>query len=349
MRYVERWGQAMRRRAFIKMLGGAAATWPLKALAQQAANLPLVAIITPFTEDNALERAAAIRLGLKQAGFIEGTHYVLALRFANGDYARFPQLARELDALKPRVFVVTASTDAIAVTRKQAPDTPLVFAGIAADPIAAGFAESYARPGGMMTGAVMNAVGGEESLTSKRVGFFKELVPGLTRLGMIGIADVNPVASVNLAIPERNALRKASAHFGFEFLSYDIKTLDDFDDAVSSGLRDDVSAFYISGDTRMNLNIPRVVASLAKSGKPTCAVYPFWARAGLLMSYSTDIDDGMRRVGFQVAKIIRGAKPGELPIEQAVKFTFVINLKTARQLGITPSPTLLAEADQVIE
>jgi putative ABC transport system substrate-binding protein len=101
----------MRRRAFIKMLGGAAATWPLKALAQQAANLPLVAIITPFTEDNALERAAAIRLGLKQAGFIEGTHYVLALRFANGDYARFPELARELDALKPRVFVVTASTD----------------------------------------------------------------------------------------------------------------------------------------------------------------------------------------------------------------------------------------------
>jgi len=91
------------------------------------------------------------------------------------------------------------------------------------------------------------------------------------------------------------------------------------------------------------------VASLAKSGKPTCAVYPFWARAGLLMSYSTDPNDGMRRVGFQVAKIIRGAKPGELPIEQAVKFTLVINQKTARQLGITPSPILLAEADEVIE
>ncbi len=332
------------------MLGGAAAAWPLKASAQQAANLPLVAMITPFTEELALGRAAPLRLGLKQAGLVEGTHYALAIRFANGDYSRFPEFARELDALKPRVFVVTASATAIAVVRKQAPDTPLVFASIAADPIAAGYAESYARPGGMMTGAVMNAVGGEESLTSKRIGFFKELVPGLTRFAMIGFADsVNPVPSVNLAIPERNALRKASAHFGFEFLSYDIKTLDDLDDAVSSGLRDDVGAFYISGDTRMGLDIPRVVASLAKSGKPTCAVNPFLARAGLLMSYSTDIDDGMRRAGFQVAKIIRGAKPGELPIEQAVKFTLVINQKTARQLGITPSPTLLAEADEVIE
>jgi ABC-type uncharacterized transport system substrate-binding protein len=340
----------MRRRAFIRMLGGAAAAWPLKTLAQQAANPPLVAMITPFTEELAVPRVAALRLGLKQAGFIEGTHYVLTVRFANGDYARFPELARELDALKPRVFVVTASAAAIAATRKQAPDTPLVFANIAADPIAAGYAESYARPGGMMTGAVMNAAGGEESLTSKRIGYFKELVPGMTRLGMIGFADsANPFAAMNLAIAERNALRKAAAHFGFEFLSYDIRTLDDFDDAVSSGLRDDVSAFYISGETRMNLDIPRVVASLAKSGKPTCAVYSFWARAGLLMSYSTDIDDGMRRVGFQVAKIIRGAKPGELPIEQAVKFTLVINQKTARQLGITPSPILLAEADEVIE
>jgi putative ABC transport system substrate-binding protein len=339
----------MQRRQFISLVGAAAA-WPLKASAQQGARLPLVAVIIPFGEDMANERTSALRLGLKQAGLVEGTHYSLALRFANGDYARLPDLAKELDALKPRVFVVTASATAIGVTRKQAPNTPLVFASIAADPIAAGWAETYARPGGMMTGTVMNAVGGEESLTSKRIGFFKELVPNLTRLGMIGFADsVNPISSVNLAIPERNALRNASAQLGFELLSYDIRSLDDFDAAVSSGLRDDVSAFYISGDPRMNLNIPRVVASLAKSGKPTCAVYPFWPRAGLLMSYSTDPNDGMRRSGFQVAKIIQGAKPGELPIEQAVKFTLSINQKTAKQLGIIPSPNFLAAADEVIE
>jgi putative ABC transport system substrate-binding protein len=339
----------MHRRQFIS-LACCAAVWPFRSLAQQAANPPLVALINPFTADRAAETIAALRLGLKQAGLIEGTHYAFAARFANSDYARLPELAKELDALKPRVFVVMASATAIAAARKQAPNTPLVFAAIAADPIGLGWAESYAKPGGMITGGVMNAVGGEESLTSKRIGFFKELVPNLMRLGMIGFADsVNPVASANLAIPERNALRKASAQFGFEFSNYDIRTLDDLDAAISSGLRDDVSAFYISGDARMNLDVPRVAASLAKSGKPACAVYPFWARAGLLMSYSTDLNDGMRRVGFQVARIIQGARPGDLPIEQAVKFTFVVNLKTARQLGITPSPTLLAQADQVIE
>lgn len=340
----------MRRRNFILTLGGAAVAGPLRALAQHAANLPLVAVIIPFTEDLALERTAALRLGLKQAGLVEGTHYSLALRFAGGDYSRLPEFARELDAMKPRVFVVIGSGAAIAATRKQAPNTPLVFAGISVDPIAAGLAESYARPGGMTTGAIMNAAGGEESLTSKRIGFFKELVPDLTRLGMIGIADIEtPNAAANLAIPERNALRKASAQLGFELSSYDIRTLDDLDAAVASGLRDDVSAFYISGDPRMNLDIPRVVASLTKSGKPACAVYPFWARAGLLMSYSTDPNDGMRRAGFQVAQIIRGAKPGDLPIEQAVKFTLVINQKTAKRLGIAPAPTLLAQADELIE
>lgn len=225
----------MRRRQFIGLMCGAAA-WPLKASAQQSANLPLVAVIIPFNEDIANERTAALRLGLKQAGLVEGTHYALALRFADGDYSRLPELVRELDALKPRVFVAIASATAIATARKQAPNTPVVFASIASDPIALGLAESYTRPGGMMTGTVMNAVGGEESLTSKRIGFFKELVPNLTRLGMIGIADSEtPIASANLAIPERNALRKASAQLGFELSKYDIRSFDDLDAAVSSG------------------------------------------------------------------------------------------------------------------
>src|SRR5262249_36784424 len=246
--------------------------------------------------------------------------------------------------------VLAASLTSIVTARKEAPDIPVVFTGLAADPIAAGLAESYARPGGMMTGNVMNAVGGEEALTTKRIGFFKELVPDLARLGMIGFADsVNPVAAVNLALPERNALRKVSEHLGFEFLNYDIRTLDDLDGAVSSGLSDNVSAFYISGDARMNANVPRVVASLARSEKPTCGVYPFWAQRGLLMSYSNDVDDMFRRAAFQVAKIIWGAKPAELPIEQAVKYTLTINLKTAKRLGIIPPPTLLAAADEVIE
>jgi putative ABC transport system substrate-binding protein len=167
---------------------------------------------------------------------------------------------------------------------------------------------------------------------------------------MIGFADsVTAVAAANLALSERNALRNVSEHFGFKFSNYDIRMLDDLNGAVTSGLRDDVNAFYISGDSRMNANVPRVVASLAKSEKPTCGVYPIWAHGGLLMSYSNDPKDGFRLAGFQVAKIVGGANPGDLPIVQAAKCTLAINLKMARRLGITPPPTLLAAADEVIE
>jgi putative ABC transport system substrate-binding protein len=337
----------MKRRKFLQLTGGAALSWPSLALAQRRIGPALVAFLTPFGEDMATARTADLRVGLKQAGLVEGVDYVLAQRFANGDLPRVPELIRELAALKPRVFVIAASMSGLNTARKEVPDTPVVLTGFAADPIALGFAESYARPGGMITGNTMNAVGGEEALTTKRIGFFKELVPDLARLGMVHFGFSSNLSF--LAISERNALQKMSGHFGFEFLNYEIRTLDDFDGAVSAGLRDGVSAFYISGDPRMNFDIHRVVASLAKSEKPTCGVYPYWAQRGLLMSYSNDLQDMLRRAGFQVAKIIQGAKPGELPFEQAVKFTLAINMKTARKLGITPPPTLLAVTDELIE
>lgn len=336
----------MKRRKFLQLTGGASLAWPSLALAQRRTGPPLVAFLTPFSEEMATARTTDLRVGLKQAGLVEGVDYVFALRFANGDLSRVPELIRELAALKPRVFVIAASMSGLNTARKEAPDTPVVLTGIAVDPIAMGFAESYARPGGMITGNTMNAVGGEEALTAKRIGFFKELVPDLARLGMVHFGFS---ANNFLALSERNALQKMSGHFGFEFLTYEVRTLDDFDGAVSAGLRDGVSAFYISGDPRMNFDVPRVVASLANSEKPTCGVYPFWAQRGLLMSYSNDLQDMLRRAGFQVAKIIQGEKPGELPFEQAVKYTLVINMKTARKLGITPPPTLLAVTDEVIE
>ena len=171
----------MKRRKFLQLAGGASLAWPSLAVGQRSAALPVVAVLIPFTEDLATARSAALRTGLKQAGLVEGTDYALALRFANGEWSRLPGLVKELAALKPRVFVLAASLTSIITARKEAPDTPVVFTGVAVDPIAAGLAESYARPGGMMTGNVMNAVGGEETLTTKRIGFFKELVPNLAR------------------------------------------------------------------------------------------------------------------------------------------------------------------------
>jgi putative ABC transport system substrate-binding protein len=134
-----------------------------------------------------------------------------------------------------------------------------------------------------------------------------------------------------------------------EFLYYGLDTLDDLQGAFASGHRDNVSAFYISGDTLLITNISRVMPLIAASGKPTVAPYREWARAGVLMSYSNDINDGYRHAGTYVAKILNGAKPGDLPIEQASKFTLVINIKTAKALGITPPPTLMSLADEVIE
>ena len=196
-----------------------------------------------------------------------------------------------------------------------------------------------------MTGNVQNAIGGEESITTKRIGLFKELMPNLTRLGMIGFADGSVT---NL---EHNGLRKASSQLGFEVLRYDLKwpDLNGLDDAVSSGLRDKVSAFYLSGAFVILGRIPHIVASVAKSGRPICSVYPEFARAGCLMSYSIDLEYGFRLTGRQVAQILRGAKPGDLPIEQADKFVMAVNLKTAKALGLTVPDKLLTAADELIE
>ena len=334
----------MRRREFIGLVGGAAAAWPLAARAQQPTGLPLVAVLFPSPEDGTrLRLVAALRDGLKQAGLVEGTHYALALRFANGDITQLPKLAKELDALGPRLFVGVAN--ATPVVHQQAPNTPLVFTGVAVDVIALGWADSYARPGGVMTGNVQNAVGGEEAITTKRIGLFKELVPNLTRLGMIGFANGL------LANLEHNGLKKASAQLGFEVLRYDLPqfSLDGLDDAISAGLRDDVSAFYIAGGFVVLGHIPQVVASVAKSGRPICGVYPEFARTGCLMSYSIDLEYGFRLTGMQVAKILEGTKPGDLPIEQPDKFSLVVNLKAAKALGVTVPDKLLTIADELVE
>jgi len=219
----------------------------------------------------------------------------------------------------------------------------VVFTAIAADLVATGDVQSYVRPGGMLTGNVMNAVGGEETMTQKRIGLFKELVSGLTRLGVI--APANGVLAKN----EKDALQKVAAQLSLEVIHYDLNTLDDLEGAFAAGLRDDVSAFYISGEPLMFANLSRVMNLVRASRKPSVGPYPDWGRAGLLMSYSTEPLDGFRQAGAYAAKILKGAKPGDLPIEQASKFTLVINQKTAKALGIVVPPTLLALADEVIE
>jgi putative ABC transport system substrate-binding protein len=321
----------MRRREFLKSSGLAAIAFPWPALAQK--DLPLVAVLVPGSAKLANDRIVAIRKGMQEAGLAEDVNYAFALRFADGVFDRLPGFALELAALKPRVIVASAAAARFAE----------VFTSYAADPIKAGFAESYVRPGGNTTGNVMNAVGGEEALTQKRMGLFKELVPDLKRLGFIG------TATSILAVAELNALRSVAGHFGFEIVHHAIQGLDDIESAVVSSNRDGVGALYVSGEPLLYNNMARVLPFVMASGKPTVGTYPEWGRAGLLMSYSADLLDDFRRAGIYAAKILRGEKPGDLPIEQASKFTLVVNAGTAKQLGISVPSTLLTLADEVIE
>jgi putative ABC transport system substrate-binding protein len=332
-------GDWMKRRELLKSLGLSAIAFPWPALAQKA--LPLVAVLVPGTADLAKQRIEAIRRGMQEAGLTENVNYAFALRFADGAFDRLPGLALELAALKPRVIVASAA--ASTAVHKVAPELPMVFCSYAADPIKAGFAQSYVRPGGNTTGNVMNAVGGEEALTQKRIGLFKELVPDLKRLGFVG------TATSILAVAELNALRSVAGHFGFEIVHHPIQGLDDVESAVVSSNNDGVSALYVSGEPLLYNNMARVLLSVMASGKPTAGTYPEWGRAGLLMSYSADLLDDFRRAGIYAAKILGGEKPGDLPIEQASKFVLVVNVRTARQLGISVPPTLLTLADDVIE
>jgi putative ABC transport system substrate-binding protein len=335
-------GALMRRREFIGLIGTAALSFPRPGFAQTKTDLPVVALLLP-TADNThgKTRIAALRKGLQEAGFVDGTNYSLAVRFLEGDFNRVPELARELGALNPRVFVTVGFAGG--PMRRSFPDIPLVFTAVAADPIALGLAESYAHPGGMITGNVMNAVGGEETMTQKRIGLFKQIVPNLTRLGMI--ASEFAVA----VLKEKDALRKVATELGFELVHYSLETIDDVEAAFAAGLRDDVSAFYISGEPMLIANLSRVISSVTASRKPSVGPYPDWGRAGLLMSYATDPIEGVRHAGIYVGMILKGAKLGDLPIEQASKFTLVINQKTAKALGIVVPPNLLALADEVIE
>jgi putative ABC transport system substrate-binding protein len=337
----------MKRREFIELIGSAALSFPRPGFAQVKADLPIVALLLPQKLDTKIgnDRVAALRKGLEEERFIEGTHYSLAVRSAEGDLNRLPQLARDLGALAPRVFVVIGV--GIDPSRRSYPDIPAVFTGIAVDPVALGWVQSYAHPGGMITGNVMNAVGGEESMAQKRIGLFKQLVPGLKRLGMIAPAK-GRFAGV-LAMQEKEALQKVAARLDFEVAHYDLDTIDDLEGAFAAGVRDDVSAFYISGEPLLVAYMSRVINSVAVSRRPAVGPYPDWGRAGLLMSYATDPLDGVRRAGVYAAKILKGARAGDLPIEQASKFTLVINQKTAKALGITVPATLLALADEVIE
>jgi putative ABC transport system substrate-binding protein len=281
----------------------------------------------------------AFRQGLRELGYVEGQNIVLEYRWAHGKAERLPDLATELVRLKVD-FIIAASTPAVLAARQATLTVPIVMAGGVADPVAQGLAASLARPGGNITG--VNLLAGSE-IGGKYLEIFKEAVPRLSRVSVLWNPG-NP--SHPLLVKEMEA---AARVLGIRLHPTEARTPDDYDSAFSAMTRAGADGVFIMTDPNAFLHRKRLADLAAKSRLPSMHSLIEPVEAGGLLAYAANFPDVARRAATYVDKIVKGAKPGDLPIEQPTKFELVINLKTARALGLTVPPSLLQRADQVIE
>jgi putative tryptophan/tyrosine transport system substrate-binding protein len=325
----------MRHRQFITLLGGAAA-WPLAARAQQPAKLPTIGLMVPSTPLIESQRVAAFLQRLRQLGWIENRNVAIEYRWAEGRSERFVEIAAEFVQLK--VDLIVASTTPAAIAAKQATATiPIVFATVN-DPVSTGVVASLARPGGNLTG-LSNQLG---DTASKRLELLREIVPGLRRLGIW--ANVGNPGTVL----EMGEVQAAARTLALEVVTLEIRRAEDIGPAFE-GAKGRMDALYVSADPLANSNRVRINTLALAARLPTMQGIREYVDAGGLMSYGPNIADGYRRAADYVDKILRGAKPSDIPIEQPTKFDLVINLTTAKALGLTIPESFLLRADELIE
>jgi ABC-type uncharacterized transport system substrate-binding protein len=326
----------MRRRAFMTLLGGAAAAWPLAARAQQAGKLPTVGFIVPTTLSAEAQRVAAFSQRLRELGWIEGRNIAIDFRTGEGQPERLSELATELVRLKVDV-IVSYSTPAIIAAKQATSVIPIVFAA-SGDPLGTGLVASLARPGGNVTGFSLQ----QRDLGGKRIELLREALPALRQLAIM--ADFgNPFAT--LEIGEVHA--RAGA-LGLDSVKAEIKQAGDIAPAFAA-FKGRVQALYMVASPLMNANRLRINTWALAAHLPTIFGTREGVEAGGLMSYGPNIVDLFRRSADIIDKILRGTKPGDIPVEQPTRFDLVLNMITAHALGLDIPPTLLARADDVIE
>ena len=331
----------MRRRALLLMMGGAIAAFPRLGAAQQATPPPLVAVLNPGMPIGAANEPQGVtntRLGLADLGYVDGQNLRFVARWSGGDNRRLPALAAELAALKPAVIVANGEP-AIHAAMDAAPATPIVMS-VVGDPVAAGFAQTLAHPGGNLT--VMTNLA--EGIVGKRLELLLEVIP---KPGCVAV----------LHNPEEGALDrtysqeadKATQTFGVKLPRIAASKEGDLGGAFAEAARQGCGALLEMSDAVFTSARSQIIALAAQHRMPAIYDVRWFVDDGGLISYGPDLNDMVRRSAFYVDKILRGAKPGDLPIERPSKFELVINLKTAKALGIVVPQSLLARADEVIE
>jgi putative tryptophan/tyrosine transport system substrate-binding protein len=326
----------MKRRELITLLGGAAVAWPLAVRAQQPAKVPRVGFLFYGSPGPAPE-VDAFRQGLRELGYVEGQNITVEYRYARGRVAQLPELAAELVRLDPDV-IVTPTTPA-SVAAKQATSTiPIVIAGVA-DTVGAGLVADIVRPGGNITG--FTSISAE--LGGKRLELLKGVVPTASRVAVL----YNPADRSNVLV--LTELQEAAPALGLTLQPLEVREPDQFEAAFAAMTRERANALFGVPGVLTFEHRKTVVDLAAKSRIPTMWGHRQFVDVGGLMSYAVNFYDQCRRAASYVDLILKGAKPGDLPVQQPTKFEFIINLKTAKALGLTMPPTLLALADEVIE
>jgi len=319
------------------LVGGSTVAWPLAARAQQQA-MPVVGFLGTTTPDDFADRVAAFRGGLKEAGYIEGKNVVVEYRWPEGNYDRLPTLAADLVRLQVAVIAAVGGEPSPLAAKAATATIPIVFS-IGGDPVRLGLVASLNRPGGNITGVNFF----QSDLGAKRLGLLHELLPKASVIGML----VNPTFG-DAETHVRDA-KEAALPLGVQIHVVRARTTDDFDTAFATLAQQKIDALLLANDAFFLSERRKLIALAARYA--IAAVY-FWrefAVDGGLMSYSLSLSQAYRQVGIYTGKILNGAKPADLPVVQATKFEFVINLKTAKTLGLTFPSGLLAIADEVIE
>jgi putative tryptophan/tyrosine transport system substrate-binding protein len=326
----------MQRRELITLLGGAAAVWPLVASAQPA--VPIIGFLSSRSAADSTALVAAFRKGLGDAGYVEGQNIAVEYRWADGQYDRLPALVADLVQRGAAVLVTTGGEPSAFAAKAATSTIPIVFT-VGGDPVKLGLVESFNRPGGNATGVSVLTTAPE----AKRLGLLHELVPGAKVVGVL--IDPNYQQAEAQAQELRDAARTINQRI---FIAY-AKNDGGLQSAFEALVRERADALLVSADPFFDTRRDRIIAFAAEHRLP--AVYQFreYAVGGGLMSYGVSLQDGYRQVGNYAGQILKGTKPAELPIVQSIRFEFVINLKTAKTLGLEVPAMLLARADEVIE